>query len=290
MDWFLLAIGSAVLWSVSQALNKKALLSEHSLSFSAGYAIALLVFSIPLLLLADFTPFSTTTLAIMYASSVFSTIALWLLAKGTKHMELSASSPLLITSVLFVPIVAFFVIGEKLALTQLAGILLIFAGVLFLESLVVHSSFLPFSFHKNQYFYDLLIAAFLMSLAAVADKIVITTVAAPYAFLIIIHFLIAVNTVILLLVFDHNFKKDLGQLVAQDLKITAASAALSVVSGVLFLAALSQSLVSLTIAVKRLQSLFSVFLGGKFFHEDRIKEKAAATLIMVIGALLLALS
>jgi drug/metabolite transporter (DMT)-like permease len=50
---------------------------------------------------------------------------------------------------------------------------------------------------------------------------------------------------------------------------------------------ISMILVSYMISVKRLSLLFGVVFGGLFFHEEHIRQRLAASLLMLAGVVLI---
>ena len=98
MTWYWFAIGSAVLLAVATLLEKKILFKEHAMEFSAVLAFFNALISLPLLLLADFSNISLQVLGAIYIASLLGTASFYLVAKVNRHMEVSESSPLLVST------------------------------------------------------------------------------------------------------------------------------------------------------------------------------------------------
>ncbi len=287
MEWFLYAIAAAVVTSITAVTEKKLLQHEHALSFSAGHALVVLLLSLPLLLFVDFSVVTLSSLVIMYAGMACAAIAFYLTAKGIKHLELSVSSPLMVANLVFLPFLAFFLLGERLSLQQTTGLLLIFTGVLALELIVHSKKFAMFSMKgKEKYFSLLFVAGFLYALTAIVDKHILSSWS-PFTYLFLAHVFIAFNSLILFAILDRDFKRDLKQLFSQDLKTMLLVSLLSLIHRLLLSFAVAGTFVSLAVAVKKLSALFSTILAGRLFHEEKIAEKIVVSIIMLIGAALL---
>ncbi len=291
MSWFLFALASAVITAIISVIEKRMLQHEHTLSFSAGHALTALVLSIPFLYFADFSKVSLSTLLVMYVGMFIAALAFWFTARGVKHLELSVSSPLTVVNLAFIPFLAFFTLGERLSLQQAAGIFLIFAGVVALE-LIIHKgkAFPLFSTKGNEKYVALTVGGTLLySFTALVDKAILSTIDV-FTYLIIAHFFIAINSLLIMALLDKQFKSDLKQLFSQDAKSVFLVSLLSVLQRLSLAVAISGAFVSLAIAVKRLSTLFSIFLGGRLFHEDKIREKIIVSLVMLAGAALIVVS
>ncbi|MFH0713834.1 MAG: EamA family transporter [Candidatus Micrarchaeota archaeon] len=289
--WFWYALGAAVIVALSAMTEKKILQHEHSLSFSTGYSLVVLLLSLPLFFFADFSTLTRETLVFLYIGTWLASIGFWLNAKGTKHLDLSIASPLTVSSLAFLPFLAFFLVGEKLVLQQIIGVALIFIGVVALELIIHHGKLFPVisTKGKERYISLMLLAGLLYALTAIVDKTVLSTWSV-FTYLLIAHCFIAFNSVILMWVIDENYKRDLKKLFSQDWKIIVLDSILSVFARLLTMFAISGAYVSLVVAVKRLSALFTTVVGGKLFHEKNLKEKIAISIMMVAGAALLALS
>lgn len=289
-QWFLFALASAVITAVIAVMEKRLLQHEHTLSFSAGHALLALLLSLPLFFFADFSKVTLFILAMMYFGMFAAAAAFWLTARGVKHLELSISSPLTVVNLAFIPFLAFFFLGERLSLQQGAGILLIFVGVIALEFFQHNSKLFRLSeLLQDKYLVLTIIGGLLYAITAIVDKAALSSLD-PFTYILIAHFFIAVNSLLIMAFLDHEFKKDLKQLFSQDAKTVFVVSLLSIVQRLSLAFAISGAFVSLAVAVKKLSSLFATIMAGRLFHERNIFQKTLVSLIMIAGAALLVLS
>ncbi len=289
-QWFLFALASAVVTAVIAVMEKRLLQHEHTLTFSAGHALLALLLTLPLLFFADFSKVTPFILVMMYFGMFAAAAAFWLTARGVKHLEMSVSSPLTVTNLAFIPFLAFFFLGERLSLQQAAGVLLIFAGVVCLEFFQHNSKLFRLSdLLRDKYLVLTLIGGFLYAITAIVDKTALSALN-PFTYILIAHFFIAVNSLLIMAFLDHEFKKDLKQLFSQDAKTVFVVSLLSVVQRLSLAFAIQGAFVSLAVAVKKLSSLFATLMAGRLFHEHNILQKTLVSLIMIAGAAMLVLS
>lgn len=289
-QWFLFALTSAVVTAVISVMEKRLLQHEHTLTFSAGHALLALLLSLPLLFFADFSKVTPFILVMMYFGMFAAAAAFWLTARGVKHLELSISSPLTVTNLAFIPFLAFFFLGERLSLQQGAGVFLIFVGVIALEFFQHNSKLFRLSdLLHDKYLVLTIVGGLLYAFTAVVDKAALSSLD-PFTYLVIAHFFIAVNSLLIMYVLDHEFKRDLKQLFSQDAKMVFLVSLLSVFQRLSLAFAISGAFVSLAVAVKKLSSLFATLMAGRLFHERHIVQKMAVSLIMLAGAFLLVVS
>lgn len=289
-QWFLFALASAVITAIIAVMEKRLLQHEHTLTFSAGHALLAFLLSLPLLFFADFSKVTPFILVMMYFGMFAAAGAFWLTARGVKHLEMSISSPLTVVNLAFIPFLAFFFLGERLSLQQGAGIFLIFIGVVALEFFQHNSKLFRFSdLLRDKYLVLTIIGGLLYAVTAIVDKVSLSTLD-PFTYLVIAHFFIAINSLLIMAFLDHEFKKDLRQLFSQDAKTVFVVSLLSIVQRLSLAFAIQGAFVSLAVAVKKLSSLFATIMAGRLFHERHIVQKTLVSLIMIAGAALLVLS
>ncbi len=291
MTWYLFAFGTAIITAILSVSEKSILKHEHSLSFSTAHALLALLFSIPLLFFVDFSKVTLEFIAVIYFTTLLGAVAFWFSMRGLKHLQLSVASPLLVTSLLFTPFIAFFAIGEHLSLQQMFGVFLILLGVFILEVLTHGGKLFPLISlkGKEKYFTFMLFAGLLLAITSTIDKFLLSNLDV-FTFILLVHLFMALNSVILLVFVGKTFRKDLKVLFSRDLKQVMFVSFLTVINRMMLAIAISGAFVSVAVAIKHLNTLFATLLAGKLFHEDKIVEKTAITLIMLVGAALLVLS
>lgn len=133
MEWFIFALGCAFFASLAVVVEKKTLMKQHAMEFSAVLALFNLIIVAPLLFFADLT-IPLEILGILYVGSIFGTIGFLYVAKGLRHMEISVTSPLLSFQPAILLMLAFFILGETLSFIQLIGILILLVSAYILET------------------------------------------------------------------------------------------------------------------------------------------------------------
>ncbi len=286
MVWYIFALGSAIFSTLAALTEKKTLIKVHAMEFSCALAILNFLFTLPLIFLADFN-IPLFVLAVMYGSSIIATIAFLFIAKAVRHMDISVVSPLLNLNPAILATLAYFILGERISHTQIAGILLIMTGAYVIEiNWQKHGIFEPvkamFSSRHTRY---ILLSCTLYAICSICDKFVLNYVT-PYTYILVMHLFIAINFIVLINLFYGGFK---------DISIGFRHAGKSIFLIALFTItyrllqawAVSLTLVSLVIPIKRLSTLFSTLAGGKIFHEKGTKKRVIACIIMLVGAYLI---
>ncbi len=286
MVWFLFALGSAIFSALSALTEKKSLMKVHAMEFSCALAILNFLFSLPLIFLADFD-IPLFVLAVMYASSIIATVAFLFIAKGVRHLEVSLVSPLLNLNPAILATLAYFLLNERITHAQVSGIFLIMVGAYIVEiNWKKHGILEPVKtmFHSKHTLF-ILLSCILYAFCSICDKFVLTYVT-PFTYLLVIHFFIAINFTILINVFYGGFK-DVKESYHRAGRWIFLMAFFTLTYRLLQAWAISLTLVSLVIPIKRLSTLFATLAGGKLFHEKGTKKRAIACIIMLIGAYLI---
>jgi len=291
MIWIFLALGAAVLHATSALINKKVMEHEHALEFGAlkGSFGLLLIFAFPFIRL----DYSLGTYLSIFGISLIGFLGMLFYLKSLRHGELSNVTPLLNLSPLFILLIAFILLGERVSGIALIGILLLIIGTYLLQIGASHSKnfFAPLrSIGRSKYSLYMILVAIIFSLCATLEKGLLNSGVTALSLAIILRFMISVN----FLTFDlikyggkqlfSDMKKDgllafTGSL-SDILSITAQYLALSI-PGVM---------VSLVIPIKRVSTLFTTIAGGRMFHEKHLGVKVISCIVMLAGVVFIAIS
>lgn len=286
MQWYIFAILAAVLTAASTIVEKKTLLKEHAMEFSAVLAIFNFLIALVLLPFINLN-FSLNMLALIYIASVLATIAFLFVAKAVRHMDISIISPLLAFDPAVVVVLAFFILGERITYLQLSGILLLIVGSYVLEAENYNMKKIFTRKFKSNYFYYIILALTLYGFCSILDKFILNTVS-PLTFILIIHFFIALNFIVLISIF-HNGFEGIKHGIKSAGKWIFFVAILVTSYRLLQVQAISMTYVSLVIPIKRMSNLFATVVGGKIFHEKNLAKRTIACIIMLVGAFLVIL-
>lgn len=285
MEWYILALLSAVFLGISPIISKKILLKEHATEFVTTTLLLVSIGLLPVIGRADFSV-RWEIWVLMLCKAVLISTSLILGFKATRHLEISAVEPLKNLSVVFVTLMAFIFLSERVDILQGFGILLVLIGSYSLEvykhhprSLLIHNKFVTY----------FLLAVFLASVAIILDRVMLQYTSV-WTIMIIPNFMM---TIILLVYQGMVFKgfKDIGHV----LNISGISilfvVILKIAADLTYLGAIAipAAAVSLVIAIKRLGVFISTFLGGELFHDHHLLRKTLSCILMLVGVYLIIL-
>jgi drug/metabolite transporter (DMT)-like permease len=277
--WILFALASALLFSVMQVFEKKAL--KHSTAEGLLFSRALVLF----IVLALAFPFLKLSwegpIHIPIAAAAFIQLGFFMLLKATKGAELSRISPFINLTPIFVIFISLAFLGEAPRLLQSIGIIMIVAGTLLVDdprkllgrgrshmlyatgtavSWAIAGTLLRYTFLHM----DTVTAIFTVEAAG--------TVMALAAGAVLIG------------------GKQISSIRHCSICVVLSAAAL-LGSNILVNLALAEpnGLASAAIAVRRTSTLFTVAIGGLLLHEHHFTHRAASTAIALFGVFLVAL-
>lgn len=202
-------------------------------------------------------------------------ISVYWYMKMHSYSELSISTILSRTRLIWIPIFAFFLVQESLQPSEYLGIIILFAGL----SIVVA---------PKKMFLDK--GAVYANAAAVmiAFNIVLTKMVLPYASNSVLNAIIAFPSVLLFPLFMKNATKKIGLTVHNNLSVKILAVIINVAGIYLFTIALRIGDSSKVVAIYQGMMIFSVLAGIIFLKERRdIKKKLVGSAVTLIGVLLL---
>lgn len=295
MIGYIFALLSAFAISVSGIAAKQALKREHSLDFSLFAHILGFLFLAPFVIWVDFG-ISKYHLGLIYLVSVFSTFGFWFMIRALRHMDISVETPLSNIGILFTVFFGYIFLGERLGVWHLVGVVFIVAGAYLLE--INHSAssgasrskidvWYPLREFKNsRYIHFLLAGLVLYSLSSVVDRVVLQEISV-ITYLFFVYLFLTINN-ILLFVFLHKVPFSVVFKEAKDSAGWAVLFAVSrLISNFLFANAISVLYVGVAVAIKRISTLLTVVLGGKFLSEENLRWRMMSSAVMIVGALLI---
>lgn len=202
-------------------------------------------------------------------------IAIYWYMKMHEHSHLSISAILSRTRLIWVPVIAFFLIHESLKISEYIGIAILFIGL----SLVVS---------PKKLFVDKGAVYANLSAFMIAFNIVLTKMVLPYGSNTIINFAIAFLPTILFPIAMKNAGKRIGKVYKNKLPIKLLAIAVNLISVYLFTAALRLGDSGKITAVYQGMLITSVLAGIIFLKErDNIVQKLTGTTITLLGVFLL---
>ena len=287
MQWYYLALISAIFSAVAAIYEKKSLQKIKTATFCSIFAIFALALSIPFLFTIDFAQITSTTLLLILIKSVVSGMAFFLIMYSFRHLELSSALPLLVLTPGVVAILAFFFLGETLTLKQISGMMLLIIGtyLVLINKKTIADSFKSIEYSKGHTAIG--IALLLFTASALLDKIILAKYKVPETTYIFFYFFFIAILFISILLFTKQEKTFFTSLKKSYKLILAVSVATIIFRYAQFLAIKNSSSVAMVISLKRLSVFFATIIGGKLFNETNLLRKAIATFIMIIGSTLI---
>jgi len=280
--WIAYSLLSALFSALCSILEKKALFRLDPLEFSCAlyFCLALLFSAAFLILGAGPLPSDASTLLFIYLKSLTNAVSFLLIMHGIKRMELSAGLPLLLLTPVFVAVFGYLLFGDAVSPRQLSGIGLIAVG-----GYTLMRGGRSASGGYAYYFAALLV---LTGSALLNRYILINKNISPLTFAFVEHLFAAPNLFLLAFMLGRRPGAALSALRGLPL-ILAGVAAATALYRFFEVAAMAQANPALVTALKRLAVVLSVLVGGKLFREQDAGRRAAAALVMFLGAALVAL-
>ncbi len=286
MEWYFLALISALLSAAAAVTQKRVLFDIEALEFS----FILSVFNALLAVIFFFDQFyidiSTSALFLLFVKSVLGTFAFWCIMLAIKNMEISGALPLMVLTPGLVAIFSYLLIGESLSKIEIIGLVLLLAGIYILETKNNKSIFTPFIvFYKSKYHHYIVFALILFTATSIMDKYLLRDFAVePKTFVVYQQIFLAINFFVLTLF----VRKKLSHLPLYLNKKFIAWFILIAIFTIGYrysqIEAVKLAPVALVLSVKRLSVLFASLYGGKIFSEHYLLRKTVAIIIMLTGA------
>ena len=287
MVWFIFAGFTALFESLTDVVSKKNLEygDEYEISFLIRFISFL--FLLPLLIFKGIPEIGPNFGMALIIGGFLNIITTLLYMKALKYSELSISVPMLAFTPLFLLITSPIILGEFPSILGLIGILLIITGSYVLHIRQWKEGYLePFKcLLKEKGPKMMLVVAFIWSITANFDKVGLIN-SSPIFWIVAINFFIAVFTLPLMLIkYQKNARS--SNLEKKNLILMGF---LSASTSIFQMYAISLTLVSYVIAVKRTSGVLGVLWGKLIFKEKRIKEKLIGATIMVMGVFIILIS
>jgi drug/metabolite transporter (DMT)-like permease len=298
VQWYFLILGSIVFTTIGALIEKKTLYKEHAMEFSTVFYVLLSLFSLILIPFLDFG-FPTYYILIIYGLSWINALGFLFIAKGTRHMQISSSSPLMAFGPMIVAVLAFLFLKETLAIHQIGGIALVLLGSYILKlrkrKSIKEELLTPFKIIlKSKYVHFILFAMFLYAISSVVSRFLINTenpaAMNPLSFVFLLYIFITINLTILIATY-HDGLKGIKKGLKSAGKWISIMAVVMLLGRLLMVYAITMPTgkIALIVALRRSGTVLTTFFGGEIFKDRRVKQKTLASLVMVLGAIILAL-
>lgn len=289
MNWFFVALLSALLSAVATIFEKKALFKMEAMEFSFVLSIFNLAFSIPFLFTLNIYELSSLGITVLFVKSILGVLAFLCVMLAIKNLEISGALPLMVLTPALVALFAYLFLGETIKNMEIAGMCLLLIGTYFLDVDKIKNIHLPFSIlFKSKYYHYIFFALLLFTASSILDKVLLVKMKiTPFAIVGIQHLFFFI---IFLVIFVVKNKTPFLYLKKVDMNLYALIIFISIITiGYRYsqVLAMKTAPVALVLSVKRISVFIAAVVGGKIFKEKNLLIKAFASLIMVAGAILL---
>ena len=285
MNWFLLAIISAVFSAAAALFQKKILFNIEALDFSLILSLINVILSIPFLLNINYAALPSANLIVLYFKSILGALAFLCVMLSIKNMEISKALPLLALTPGLVAVFAFIFINDSLSVVQVSAILLLLSGTYILETRSGQKLFDPFKvFIKSKNHHYVVFALILFTTTSIIDRLLLNRYnLPPNAFIGFQHIFFAINFLIIYII----FKKDFAGLFKLNTNsiwlLIILISVLTIVYRYTEILAVKIAPVAMVLSVKRISVFFAVLIGGKIFKEKKLLKKTIATALIIAG-------
>jgi len=267
-------------------LTKKILQSENTqpLLFYISFlsTLGMLVFYSEISLNVSWITF----LLVLFKSGIIA-LTWYCLYTAYKKLDISIVSPLENLGPLFVVLLGFLFLGEKVGWINYTGIFLLIASAYMLKLESFRDLLKPFRFFKSYYFLLILVAVVGNSTSAVLDKILLKTV--NYHSLMFLFFA-QLSIIFLVLIVLRRETAQLNMFSGKysvGLVLTISIAAFLADYFYFQAVAMPGTFIILIIPLRKTSILINILLGGSMFKEKYLLQKAIVSLIMILAVVMI---
>jgi drug/metabolite transporter (DMT)-like permease len=286
--WVVISLVSALGDATRDLAAKRVLTKSNSLLFTW----LLFALPLPVIYAADIL-IGVPRPAPGFYAAIFTALPLEILAQilymqALRLSPLSIVAPLLSLSPVFMLVIPFLLIGERISVTSGFGVLLIAAGAYTLNAGAARRGFLaPFrALLGDRGAVYMCMVAFLFSITATLSKKAIM-LSSPFHYMAVYWTCLVIGMAPLLAVIYRGRWRETWE--EGTLRKTLLPALLFVTAVFAAACALSLAKVTYVTSVKRLSVLFSIVLGGAVLKEGSHRERLAGGILMVSGFTLIVL-
>ncbi len=281
MHWFIFATASALLSTAATLAEKKSLFTLRATEFSFFLSLVLLTFSLWIPFYYPITSVSHTALIVIITKSVVGAAAFLLVMMSLERNEISSALPLLGTTPAVTALIAFFLLGEFLSISEWIGITLMFIGTLIIEKKPGMNILQSFRSSKTQFV--IAGAVLLFALSSVADRYLLARISVHPS--VVLFYQHCIYTIVFAVVYFVRQRQSINILTNNTNLITLLITVAILTFGYRYfqLEATKDAPAALVLAVKRTSILYASLAGGLFFNEKSLKIKIIGAVLIVSG-------
>lgn len=285
IEWYYFALLSSVMLGLFSLVEKKALKKEHATAFSSAFSFVAAIISLPFILFANFS-ITPLQLVLIFINGIAVALTYLLAARIYRHGSISAAAgPFSALPSLFVALLAFVFLGERLSLLQYLSIIMI--------SLVIYVLLFERrpskEFSSNKYRTMIFTRCFLVAVEAILTKYLLGSVNV-YALFVLTELFVAFDFAVFISLKYDGIKEIIETTRNYFLSIFS-MAVLTVGYGLTYYLSLQGADASLVTPVRNtLYVAITVIVGGILFKEKDLKRKLALSAVLLIFAYLLVIA
>jgi len=287
INWYFLALISALFSATAAITQKKVLFKEKALTFTTILAAFNLIIAIPFFFFVDFSTLSLSGIFILFIKTLLSGTSFLLVMLGIKNLELSRALPLLVLTPGLVAISAFIFLGESLSKIEILGIIFLMGGTYLLSLKNKQKIKTPFKeVIKAKGHYYVIGALAIFTITSVLDKAILSNFKVPInAFIGFEHLFLAI-IFITVIMFTQESKKIKASF-KTSWKWILLVAFITMTYRYTYTYSVKLAPVALALSLKRISVFLAVLIGGKLFKEHNLSRKIISTILLLIGAILI---
>lgn len=289
MDWFSIALISAIFSAIAAILQKKILFDLDALDFSFLLSIINLALVFALAGSIDFNNTNFIGILILYCKTIIGALAFWCVMLSIKNMEISGALPLMVLTPGIVAIFSYLLLGEVISFIQIIGMLFLLIGTYILEIKRHDSLMQPFkTFWESKYHHYIIYALILFTISSIIDKVILRDYKIlPTTFLFFQQIFLAINFTIIIILKSKNPIKLLRDIKPRTYLFLVIVSITTLGYRYAQIEAFKIAPIALVLSVKRMSVFFASIIGGKIFSEKYLLKKGIAIIILLYGAYLL---
>lgn len=290
MAWFFFSLISA-LSVTGETLVEKGVVRHHNPALFASVAGVLGgLLTVPFIFIVHWNHMSAFVYLWLCLCGTVTGLAFFASIRSLRHIQVSISAPLFTLTPLIGTLLGVVALSEYLRSGQYIGMALLVVGSYILQVDKGKSWLYPVQrIMQNRGYFYLFMSILLYPLGALMARFSFVHMGVqPYDYFIVTRLYIGLMFAAYLALWGGGLR----QVSSQVGKYRGAyfwTIFFGSINSITIILALASSYIAQALAVKRLSALFTTVIGGGMYHEDHLARKTTACLIMLAGALAVAL-
>jgi len=285
IPWYVYIIIASACASITSIYRKKTLFTVHALEFTSFRAITTLVLVGITGFFVDLT-IEPTQAMFIFILAALTTLGIITRNHVVRHADLSVVAPLGGIMNFFVLLLAIVYLKEIPSATKFIGLSITVIGILVLQ----YQTSLKETVHsitKKKVFRQFIFALILFAISTVGVRQVLLTLS-PFTLLFYFWLFIGIQTLLIEVIFFGL--GDLKDFKKEGKKIIFISIFMYIFNLLMYIGmSFPEAQVALTRTLSGIGTVFVTFAGGRLFNEGHLLKKTIASIIIVLGSMLIIL-